>query len=112
MTNIAEMNEKRIYIGGGLYSQQTFEYLDVIKNEWISLANTNNAHQKWPIIWNENENIVHIASTVKSKYFEKIDIRENKWLDYIKDDDFDKLFGRKINSNEQFARLIMSHNHY
>ena len=117
MIQLAEMNEQRtcagicvddyahnVYIGGGKESPSTFEGYDAVKNKWTLLCETNYDHAYWPIIWNDKANIIIIGST-DCRLFERIDIRENKWTDYIiNDKTFDKLFG----TDKVDGRLLMS----
>ena len=120
-TTLCNLNEKRtysgiyvdeyvngrIYVGAGYYSDKSFEFYDATKNKWMLLANTNGTHRFWPIIWKDNPNVIHIASSEDCKYFEKLDIRQNKWMDYIKNESFDSTFGTEININSS-SRLLMS----
>ena len=110
-------NNERIYIVGGFDANQKIEYFDINKNLWISLSDTNGIHSTWPIIWNDDPNIINVAS-VDSKSFEMIDIRQNKWLTYItnsseNDNDltFNKVFGKTVNDTDD-TRLLMARNIY
>ena len=79
------------------------ECYDIVKNEWITISEkTVGEHRMYPIIWTENNNIIHIAST-RCKLFEKMDLRENKWIVYVGNDDksFDNIFGTVIEKNKQ-----------
>ena len=103
---IDKYNKERIYVGGGYYSSNTFEYYDFIKDSWISLANTNGQHKYWPIMWNENANIIFITSNCK--VIEKIDIRENKWCNYMNNENNDYIFRNTVNSWK--SRILIDNN--
>ena len=60
----------------------------------------------WPIIWNDDANILIIGSFYECKLFERIDIRENKWVNYmINGKTFNKLFGVDIGDTRS-ARMF------
>ena len=109
---------KRIYIGGGMDSNNKFEYFDINKNEWYLLPNTNGMHGRWPIIWKDDINIINIASIHKCKKFEKLDLRQNKWSVYIGNDEndllasnsFDNIFSTTIHKEEYNSRLLIANN--
>ena len=104
---VDEYVNDKVYIGGGYRSSQKCEWYNTTKNKWISLNDTNGTHESWPIIWNTNPNVINIASVHHCKIFETNDIRENKW-NIIKDNDqFDILFGKKIQSDID-TRLLIS----
>ena len=97
-------NKNRVFIGNGFNSKRTFEYLDISKNNWISLSNTKEQHDAWPLLYMNQPNIVHIASPDKT--FERIDIREGKWIKYIPNNykTFNELFG--IRTRFASSRLL------
>ena len=104
---------KRVYVGGGSTSPKTFECYDTEKNKWTSLCNTKKKHDTWPIIWNDDANILMIGSIFQCKQFERFDIRENKWYDYmINGNTFDQLFGAGIKINSDYSRLLYFCNGY
>ena len=78
----------------------------------ITVCDTLSRHRIWPIIWSDNKNILHIASTKDCKQFEWIDIRENKWNKYIPNNNksFNDVFGTIIDSHTFESRLLISHN--
>ena len=104
---VDDINNQKVYVGGGFDndSSKKFEFYDIKKNKWICLCDTNGNHKLWPIIWSDEPNIINIASTSQCKMIEKIDIRENKWNNlYV--EDFDDLFGLKINIDQTGNRLL------
>eukprot|EP01084_Bolivina_argentea_P159891 278489_1 len=122
MTKLSEMNEQRgccgicvdefignkVYVAGGYRSESTFEYYDINKDKWVKLADTVGQHDRWPLIWNEQPNIIIIAGASDRKGFESIDIRENKWNDYVLYDNknVDDLFGTDVTFGYE-TRLLM-----
>ena len=62
------------------------------------MCDTRNEHYYWPMIWNDDVNIIITGSIYECKSFEMIDIRENKWNVYAQNEDesFDKIFGEKL----------------
>ena len=77
-----------------------------MKNKWILLNDTRGKHNRFPIIWNDNNpNILNIASV--GKLVERIDIRENKWHSYKPHNKrFDKLFERRF-YNDDYRDYMM-----
>ena len=83
-----------VYIGGGVSAEHKFEYYDISKNKWFKSSDTNKPHKFFPIIWCENKNILHIASTMG---VEKNDLRENKWCNICIDNkSLNDLFGTTV----------------
>ena len=90
-----KFSNNRVFNGAGYRSSRTVEYFEINKNKWILLPSTNEQHDAWPLVYISEQNIVHIASPQIT--FERIDIRENKWIKYIPNryKTFDQLFGIK-----------------
>ena len=107
---VDKFNNNRVYIGGGYQSRKTFEYYDINKNQWISLSNTNQEHTIWPIIWSDQPYIINIASSYKCNVFEKLDIRQNKWIGYLPNNhkSLNDIFGIKNNFTQMHSRLLMA----
>ena len=101
-------NDEKVYVGGGWETPKKFEYYDIRKNKWTLLSDSRGEHAGWPIIWNDDVNIIHIASTIKCKIFERLDIRENKWRSYITKDNnnFDNIFGVTVYDDNSSRLLI------
>ena len=117
--NVDVSNNQRIYVGGGSgYADNKCEYYNIIKNEWISLPDTNSKYPIWPIIWNDNynSNIINISAVYNCKVIEQIDIRENKWNVFLTNIDgnssFDKLFGTEKTTAHHARLLLKSHREY
>ena len=123
MKQLSNMNENRVYSGicidefknnkificAGYLSDHTVEHLDLSKNKWILLPKTTEKHSAWPLIWNDEPHIINIASTTtKRKSFSKLDLRENKWIDYMPNNknSFDDLFG--VTTKTGGTRLLRS----
>eukprot|EP01084_Bolivina_argentea_P139331 245125_1 len=122
-TTLADMNQERacsgiyfekyiqrVYVGGGydrgyVYSPtKKFECYDINKNKWMLLSDTNGGHKFNPVIWSENVNIINIASCYYPM-FETMDLRENKWRIYAKNNkSFETLFECK---NKKSGRLCV-----
>ena len=110
------INKNRVYVGGGWSSPKKFEYYDIMKDEWISLCDMKGTHKYWPCIFNDgnNPNIINIGSIANCKILEQIDIRENKWNDYIINEkkSFDELFATEIPKHDIRSRLLFSRHIY
>eukprot|EP01084_Bolivina_argentea_P291594 501154_1 len=89
-----DMVNNIVYVGGGFNnsgkSKQSVEYYDFKKNIWYNMPNTNLQHDMNPMIWIENNNLLHIMS-VQSNGIEFIDLRESKkWETSV--NDLEKIF--------------------
>ena len=73
-----------VYIGGG--NDFGVEYYDLNKNGWIQLAELNEQHKNYPIIWksNDNNDVLYIASVenIINRKIERLDLRDNKNWQY------------------------------
>ena len=99
---------KNVYVGGGEKDTKAVECYDAAKNKWTSLSDTTEDHRYRPIIWNDDTNIIIIGSMWGSNTFEKIDIRENKWNDYmINNKTFNNLFGTHFEIEKDNSRLLL-----
>eukprot|EP01084_Bolivina_argentea_P064361 117396_1 len=72
-----KFGKERVYVGGGYNVDRSFEYYNIIKNEWYLLPKTNGDHDYHSMVWMDDINIVNIAS-VHSGLFERLDIRKKK----------------------------------
>ena len=118
----------RVFVGGGSTTGSIYatlkdvEWMDIEKNIWCPLKNTNNFHNFEPIMWMEGRNLLYIASTY-SRSVERMDIRENKWEFIVgstttDDNDMDeedlekdqktleKVFGESIPTKNLTCRLL------
>ena len=92
MKQLLNMNENRVY--SGICIDEFVNNKVFICVEYL-LPKTEK-HSSWPLIWNDETKIVKIASTTtKRKSFAQLDLRENKWMDYMSNNknSFDDLFG-------------------
>ena len=99
---------KRVYISGGIFEDFKCEYFDLNKNKWYNLPSTNGKHYKWPVMWIENVNIIHITS-LYGQLFESFDIRENKWIIYLNNknnNEIDKIFGTKFGKGRDYRICV------
>eukprot|EP01084_Bolivina_argentea_P016042 30058_1 len=111
----AFIDNHRVYVGGGRDGTRRynkFEYYDINKNKWFRLPDADGNYQH-PVIWSEYVNILHAVSHVteshpKSKLFEQLDLRENKWHIYVKQDQFDDLIGMDTQKGNNYIRLCFS----
>ncbi len=88
-----------IYVGGGYDESEGdvvkyTECYDLQKDIWSQLPNTNKGHDMYPLIWLEDNNLLHIMS-ISSNCIECIDLREGKgWS--IKNDNVSDMFNTKF----------------
>ena len=89
-----------IYVGGGYGTRawDEVEFLDLEKDVWTSLPNTNEQHDMYPLLWLEdNNNLLHIMS-ISSNCIEYIDLREGKkWS--IKNDNLAEIFDTEFHGD-------------
>eukprot|EP01084_Bolivina_argentea_P291592 501150_1 len=94
-----ELNEL-VYVGGGYHHTKkahiSVEWYNFDKNVWNLLPDTSLEHDMNPMIWIEDNNLLHIMS-VKSNGVEWVDLREGKEWN-VKVEDLKKLFNTKFNS--------------
>eukprot|EP01084_Bolivina_argentea_P291591 501149_1 len=109
--NIKELNYARMdagiyycdvkqmcYVGGGyadhISASRFVECYDIKKNVWNVLPKTGLEHDMNPMIWIEDNNLLHIMS-VQSNGMEYIDLRESKkWITSVKN--LEQLFNVKF----------------
>eukprot|EP01084_Bolivina_argentea_P016043 30061_1 len=82
------VNDNRIFVGGGTvqlgidqFYKNRVEFCDLNKNIWVPLLDTDANHENKPVLWIENEYMLHIAST-NANVIEMLDLRENKWMSW------------------------------
>ena len=99
---------KRVYVGGGLGTDFEASYYDITKNKWYELPKMHGEHYRWPIMWVENANTVHITSAY-GQLIERFDIRLNKWEIYLQNKrkgELDKLFGANFGNAAKFRLCV------
>ena len=103
-----------MYFGGGdqtkgrksrTGSGSCMEHLNLEKDKWIELPDTNMEHKIKPVIWIDDVNMLYVSSSA-SNWIECIDLRENKnvWEKALR---IDKVFGISAPTIASAAQLVI-----
>ena len=101
-----------IYVGGGYDEEEDIalkdmEYYNLEKDVWSSLPDTNKGHDMYPLIWLEDNNLLHIMS-ISSNCIECLDLREGKKWE-IQNDNVAAMFNTEFKGdidNAVLSRLV------